>query len=176
MILNKVGIVIAKENSNRFKDKNKYLIDGIPLFWHNVQCLIDAKIKDIYVATDSKFIKDYCKEKNVNVIIRNINIIDDEQAWFDVIKYCYCTLPQKYDVIASILANCTNHKSADIILGINLLQNNSHLKEIRSFDSDGEENGIIILRTDVLKKHEISSYIGCITTIGKEIHYKEDLC
>ena len=175
-MLNKtVGIIIAKENSIRFKGKNNHYINGEPLFWHNVQCLIDSGIQDIYVATDSSLIKEYCKNEPVHIIDRNVNIIEDEQAWFDVIKYCYYTLPEKYDIIVSILANCIYHVPSDVCWGINLLEKNTHLKEIRSFDPAGSENGIIMLRSDVLNKHEISNYLGCIHTSGKEIHYIEDI-
>ena len=170
-----VGIIIAKENSNRFKGKNIFPVNGKPLFWYNVQCLLDAGIKDIYVATDSPVIKQYCIDKNINVIDREINIIYDEQAWFDVIKYCYFNLNKKYDVIVSILANCLNHKSEDILKGLELLEKNN-LQEIRSFNKEGVENGIIMLKEKViLTKHEISSYIGSIKTNGKEIHYRDEL-
>ena len=55
-----VGIVAAKAHSNRFKDKNVHLVDGIPLFWHSVQPLLSAsKVDRVCVATDSEFIKDY---------------------------------------------------------------------------------------------------------------------
>lgn len=174
--LKSVGIIIAKKNSNRFKDKNKYPVAGIPLFWHSVKCLIDAGITNIYVATDSEYIRNYCNNRDIHVINRKINITEDNQTWFDVIKYCYYTLPLQYDAIVSILANCINHTPADVISGITLLQSNPHIKEIRSFNSiTNEENGIIILRSEVLKKHEISNYLGYIATNGTEIHYKEDL-
>ena len=47
MLTNKdaVGIVIAKKNSLRFPGKNFHFVSGVPLFWHSVECLIDAGIK-----------------------------------------------------------------------------------------------------------------------------------
>ena len=56
-----VGIVAAKENSNRFPGKNNYMVDGEPMFWHSVKPLLDSdKVDDVYVITDSDYIKSYC--------------------------------------------------------------------------------------------------------------------
>ena len=57
-----LGLVAAKDNSNRFPGKNKHIYDGAPLFWHSVQPLLDSeKVDDVYVITDSDYIKFYCE-------------------------------------------------------------------------------------------------------------------
>ena len=60
-----LGLVAAKDNSNRFPGKNKHIHNGEPLFWHSVKPLLDSKIDDVYVITDSNYIKSYCEERNV---------------------------------------------------------------------------------------------------------------
>lgn len=168
-----VGVIVAKENSNRFKGKNYYMYYGYPLFWHNVQTMIDAGITEVFVATDSKFIKDYCEDKNVSVIWRNDNINQDDQPIFDVLKYVHLLLG-KYDIMVNILANTINVKADDITRMLKCLKDNN-LKEVRSYDSNGVENGCMIFKSEVFNKHEISAYVGAITTNSKEIHYEREI-
>jgi CMP-N-acetylneuraminic acid synthetase len=170
------GIIVVKENSNRFPNKNICNYKDKPLFWHNVEVMQNCEYEiDVYVATNSKFVKDYCINNGVKVIDRGINISDDEQSLFEVIKYTYQSLDEKYPVIVSILANSINNDSKQLESAIDLLINNE-LREVRSYDKNGVENGILVFDNIILEtKHEISAYVGAITTDAKEIHYKEDL-
>ena len=73
------------------------------------------------------------------------------------------------------MANCPGHHSQDINRAVNLLQKNN-LKEVRSFNDNGEENGILVLSKKIMESNnDISYYMGNIQTQAKEIHYKEDL-
>ena len=64
-----VGMVAAKSNSNRFKNRNKYLLNGLPLFWHSVNPMLKSpSIDKVYVLTDSKEILDYCNKNKVDMI------------------------------------------------------------------------------------------------------------
>jgi len=171
-----VGIIIAKKNSNRFPNKNIYEYEGYPLFWHNVMRLIESKYDiEIVVATDSEYIENYCQENSINVIRRGPNIIDDNQPLFDVLKYAYNTLNLRYDICVNILANTINVRSKDIDNSIHLLVDNQ-LKEVRSYNQKGVENGLLVLDTDIITtKYQISTYVGSIITKSKEIHFKHEL-
>ena len=69
-----VGLVAAKNNSNRFPGKNKFIYNNKPLFWHSVEPLLHSSlIDDVYVITDSTEIQDYCKLNNVKTIWRPKN-------------------------------------------------------------------------------------------------------
>ena len=73
------------------------------------------------------------------------------------------------------MANCPGHTSDDIDVSIKRLEDNK-LKEIRSFDHNGIENGIMVLTKKILESNvDISYYLGSITTNAKEIHYKGEL-
>jgi hypothetical protein len=73
------------------------------------------------------------------------------------------------------MANCPGHNSQDVDKAIKLLKNNK-LKEVRSFNDNGEENGILVLNKEIIQNNtDISYYMGNIQTQAKEIHYKEDL-
>ena len=59
-----LGLVAAKATSKRFPGKNKHILNGEPLFWHSVKPLLNSKlVDDVYVITDSKYIKEYCEEE-----------------------------------------------------------------------------------------------------------------
>lgn len=171
-----LGLVAAKENSNRFPGKNFYLVNQEPLFYHSVKVLTDSKlVDDVYVITDSDKIKEYCNDKNVNVIWRPKNATRDEDKLISILRYAYYSLDIEYDIIVSIMANCPQNNLEDVEKGIKLMERNN-LKEVRSFDENGIENGIMILDKEIIQDNrDISYYLGGIITNGKEIHYKEDL-
>lgn len=170
------GIVVAKHNSNRFPGKNFYNFNGKPLFWHNVKCLLNSeKVDDVYVSTDSETIRAYAEKHNVECINRNINISKDEQSIYQVLKYSYYSLPKEYEYIALIMANTIKHTSKNLDKAIDLIINNN-LKEVRSYDREGVENGILILHRSILEElNSISIYVGAVVTDAKEVHYKKDL-
>ena len=170
-----LGLVIAKENSNRFPGKNKYQINGKPMFYHGIELLSNIDmVDDIYVATNSNDIEQYCKWNNINTIWRGVNVSEDEESLFSVLKYCYKTIDKKYDIVVNILANSLNHTKHDIKIAIDILQNNN-LLEVRSYSKDGVENGLLVLKSDLFEKHEISTYVGMVQTQAKEIHTIDDL-
>ena len=171
-----VGLVAAKETSKRFPGKNYTTVDGYPLFYHSVKALTASKsIDDVYVITDSDKIKSYCKSKNIKVIWRPRNATRNEDKLINILRYAYYSLDTEYDIIVSVMANCPKNTSDDVEKGIELLRQHD-LKEVRSFDKNGVENGIIILNKEIIQDNrDVSYYLGGIITEGKEIHYQEDL-
>ena len=171
------GIIIAKNKSKRFPGKNYYNIDGKPMFYNNVELLQKTKeVDDVYVATDSDIIKDYCKKKNIKIINRPINISYDDQPYFDVLRYAYFCIEKRYDVIVTILANTVGHTVAPISRGLLKLQYDEDIKEIRSFDEYGNQSGILMFREDMLlNTYSISNHMHSIRSDGREIHYVEEI-
>lgn len=170
------GIVVAKKNSNRFKDKNITDFNGYPLFWHSVKPLIDSdKVDKVFVATDSDYIKNFSEQRGVEVIWRGPNISGDNDSLFKVLKFVHQSLSEKYEVCVSIMANCPGHTVEDINKSIKVLIDNN-FNEVRSFNNEHIENGVITFNTKVFDEYDkISSYMGSITTYGHEIHYKKEL-
>ena len=171
-----LGLVAAKDNSNRFPGKNKHIYDGAPLFWHSVQPLLDSeKVDDVYVITDSDYIKSYCEERNVDVIWRNINSTRDEDKLVSILRFGYYNLDKDYDVVVSLMANCPGHSVNVINDGIDLLKD-KNLREVRSFNKNGDESGMLIFSKEILQNNfDISYYIGGLISDVKEIHYIGDL-
>ena len=172
-----VGIIIAKENSIRFPGKNFHEYNGLPLFYHNVLLLKNCeKIDDVYVCTNSFKIINYCDERNIKTIFRPDNISFDEQPWFDVIKFAYYSLSYEYDILVSILANCIDHEQSILDSAIEKFIPDNSIKELRSFDNQGNQSGIVILRKEiVLFDNKISNHMASIKSNGKEKHFKEEL-
>ena len=175
--MNICGIIIAKENSNRFPGKNYHIVDGYPLFYHAVLDMQDRIEKeDIFVATDSKTILEYCKGNGVNTIKRTVNTTRDEEPYFSVLKYAYQTLDKRYDYIVTIMANSLGHNSAAIQEGINILNLDPSVKEIRSFDKHGNQSGLFIFRESLLMECGFTlTQMGIVINNSKEIHYEGDL-
>ena len=169
------GIVIAKQNSNRFPGKNVYQVDGKPLFYHAVEALAEMKRPvDVYVATDSDRIQAYCERRHIRVIWRGYNISHDDQPIFDVLKFVHQSIASHYDVIVMVLANTIGVKPEDIDKAVDILLKNK-LMEVRSYDLTGVENGIVVLSSQAMLKHEISTYVGAIFTTAKEIHHESEI-
>ena len=177
-----LGIVAAKENSTRFKDKNIHQVNGLPMFMHAVNALKD--IADFTVVdTDSEIIIKYCSDNYIFHHKRRPRICGDNVPVYKVIKYTYTVIKdlelELYltdpDYIIFILANSINHTQKDVQNALELAVKHN-LKEVRSYDKNGVENGIVVLYKSVLENYDyISAYMGAITTDGKEIHYKIDI-
>ena len=171
-----VGFVAAKENSNRFKNKNKFILNGFPLFWHSVLPLMNApSIKKVYVLTDSVYISNYCKKNDIDVIWRKKNATKDEEPLLNILKFAYLNLDNEYKFIATIMANCPGHSSEDVEKAIDLIKT-GQFKEVRSFNDKNEESGLMVFQNSVITNYsQISSHIGLVNSNAKEIHVKEDL-
>jgi len=175
--MNAIGIIIAKENSNRFPGKNYFNVNGKFMFAHNVDLLKECRFIDsVFVATNSPIIKDYCLKNGIFLIDRGPNVSADEEPFLSVLKFVYQSLNIKADIIISILANTINHNQESLENAFTLMKNCPELNEIRSFDKYGMENGIMFFRENVvLTAPAISSNMGSVFSGGREIHYKREV-
>jgi len=171
-----IGIVAAKSNSNRLPNKNILPLSGKPMFWHSVKPLLESDLIDkVYVATDSNFIKNYCEERNVDVIWRSKNASRDEDKLINILRYAHYYIDEVCDTVTTIMANCPGHATQDVNKALLLLKN-KNLQEVRSFNNEGEESGLIVFSKEVMQTNsDVSYYLGCIVNQVKEVHYREDL-
>ena len=171
-----VGIVPAKAHSSRFPGKNEFVVRGAPLFWHSVQPLLDARRVDrVVVATDSPTIAAFSQQRGVEVIRRARNAAIDDESLFSVLRHAYMQLDEEYDLVVSIMANCPGHVAEDVDAAIALVESR-RLREVRSFNRQGEESGLLVLRREVVQgATEISAYMGAVWSDVREIHYREDV-
>ena len=171
-----IGIVAAKEHSKRLPNKNILSLNGYPMFWHSVKPLLESNmVKKVYVATDSSYIKEYCEERNVSVIWRSKNAAIDEDKLINILRYAHYCIDEECDTITTIMANCPGHTSEDVDKAILLLKN-KNLREVRSFNDEGEESGLMAFSKETMQTNsDVSYYMGCIINKVQEIHYREDL-
>lgn len=162
-----IGIICAKSHSNRFKNKN--LILWKQAFNTLLEC---NNLSNIVVASDFHISEDELKGNTH--IHRPMNASMSEDSLINVIKFCYYSLDKEYDYIACLFANSVGNKSIEIDSAINMIEAKG-LKEVRGFNEEGDETGLIVFDRGRLINEGISSYIGSIKTSGKEIHYEEEL-
>lgn len=170
-----VAIIAVKKNSKRLKNKNILNIKKKPLFFYTIQPLIKSKlINELYVSTNSRIVENYCKIFKIKTIWRGPNKSKTNEPLLDVLKYSYSTLKKSYKYLITILANAPGHTSKQIEKAIKLIRTNK-FSEVRSFNSKGQETGLLVFNIkELLKKNQISSYIGMIKSSAIEIHYKKD--
>jgi|LakMenEpi03Aug12_release.lakeMendotaPanAssembly.Ray.scaffolds.fasta_scaffold474641_2 CMP-2-keto-3-deoxyoctulosonic acid synthetase len=173
---NVVAIIGVKKDSKRLFKKNLRILGKYPLFWQSIKCFtkfLDSQ--NIYVATNSMYVKKFCNKKKINVIWRGPNKSYHEEQLFDVLKYAYSTLNFKPKYILSVLANSPFHTDKNILDLINLIKTDKY-NEVRSFDKNGNETGLFAFKSKVLDtQFQISSHLGMICANAKEIHYLKEL-
>lgn len=172
-----IGIIAAKSQSLRFPGKNRYYYKGTPLFWHSVEPLLTStRVNDVIVTTDCMEIANFCSEKEVKVYSRHLNAVENEAPLIEVLKHVCLNYPANFDYVITIMANCPGHTCTDVDKAIEMIENNPDLNEIRSFDYEGNETGLMVFnKKTIMRACAISSHIGAITTNGFEVHYKTDL-
>jgi CMP-N-acetylneuraminic acid synthetase len=169
-------MVAAKHDSRRFPGKNRFVHDGVPLFWHSVRPLLDAPSVDrVLVGTDSPEIREYCEARGVEVVWRPRVAAEPEASLLTVLRFMYQHLDEQPEMVVSIMANCPGHIPEVVETAIAKMRA-CRLKEVRSFTRDGDESGLLALRPEVIARiSEISSYMGIVTSDVEEVHNREDL-
>jgi CMP-N-acetylneuraminic acid synthetase len=169
-----IGIVPVKATSLRFEGKNLYKHNGKELFLHNVEVLLKAGLK-VYAPTNEKLVFNILAPYTTAYAMhRPENISLNEQGIFDVVRWAYLSLNEQYDIIVIALANCINLKPCDVQAALKLMEL-GNFNEVRSYDKEGKENGLIVIKTSALFENKTSTYCGAIITEAKEIHYKNEL-
>ena len=171
-----LGIVAAKSQSLRFPGKNRYKYRDHPLFWHSVEPLVSSqRMQDVIVTTNCSEIANYCKNSGVEIYERHINAIENEAPLIEVLKQVCLNYPLPFDYVVTIMANCPGHTSENVHFAVETMLKKPELNELRSFDKNGDETGLMIFKKDVvMKSTAISSHIGSIQTNGFEVHYEKD--
>jgi spore coat polysaccharide biosynthesis protein SpsF (cytidylyltransferase family) len=148
------GIILAKSESRRLPNKNFLYLQGMPVYQYAVTAL---KGIDTYVFSD--------KLGN-----RPPGASLTDEPLFSALQWAYKSLPKRYEAIISIQANCPIITESDVDRAMYRFEA-LNCQELRGFNEKGEESGLIILKEDYLiKKHEISTYIGSVIIESKEIH------
>jgi CMP-N-acetylneuraminic acid synthetase len=159
------GIILAKNDSKRLPHKNFLEINGKKMFEYAYEAISEViGEENVFFSTDHEYYKNRPPAASL-----------PDEPLFQVIKWAYKCMPKRYDAIINIMANCPEITAKDVKRAIRAFEK-LNVKELRSFNLDGSESGLIIVKEDyLLQKHEISTYQGAIMIKSNEIHTKKDL-
>jgi CMP-N-acetylneuraminic acid synthetase len=134
-----VFLTLAKENSNRLKNKNILSFAGKPLIYWTINKI--KKISDEhYINTDSEFILRYAEKLNVKTIFRKPELrgdsIPSRHLMLDSFKY----FPKNTYAVIHVQANSPNLELSKIKKIYDLLLY-TNLEDIFTIKSNGEING-----------------------------------
>ena len=163
--MNYCGIILAKKDSERLKRKNFLHINGQRMFEYAYEAIANAiGAENVFFTSDHEDYKNRPPAASL-----------PDEPLFQAIKWAYKCMPKRYDAIINIMANCPEITEKDVKRAIRAFEK-LNVKELRSFNIDGSESGLIIMKEDyLLEKHEISTYQGAIMIKSNEIHTKKDL-
>ena len=182
MKYNYCGIILAKQHSERLPNKNflkikevketKSTITGKPIelsscdLVRNTLCFSGVETF-LFIEKPVTFINHghYHRPPAASL---------DNEPLFSALKWAYKSLPKRYDAIINIMANAPLFTSEDVKKAIQKFEELG-VEELRSFDSNGKESGLMIVKEKyLLEKHEVSTYQGGIILDNIEIHTQED--
>lgn len=167
---NILGIVCARVGSKRFPNKNIMEINGKPL-------ITIAKEKLESLGIETVVITNY--EMPYETVIRPDHLEADDAALQDVVLwYLNEWVGELDDIDAVIVLMPTNpliHEE-DIEEAIYKYRNTG-CNIVRSYDVNGEENGLYLIDYDYLvsNQHAYDTYTCSIYADGIEIHTEDDL-
>ena len=169
-----IGIIPARAGSKRLKNKNMLLINEIPMAMIAYDTLCMSGLDRVIVATDIE--KLYGRLNNQSKLWRPFDLNGDNVPVQEVIKWAYENTGEdyyKYDYIVILLPNCPGITSKDVYTAIDLMLTNG-LNLVRSYDSNGVENGLMVAGRDYYMGHWVDTYVGGIVTNAMEIHTEDD--
>ncbi|HEG42743.1 hypothetical protein LCGC14_1932900 [marine sediment metagenome] len=167
-----LGIICARKGSKRLPGKNEKVIDGISLTERSLQTLHAAGIEQLVVATD--FMLDFDIQKyGATHLFRPENISEDNVPLQETIKWVYYSMQKDYKYVVYLMPNCPMI-SVEIVKKAIKMLTEGRFNVIRSYNGQGDENGMIAVRTKYLMDHFIDVYCGGIVCPGDEIHDERD--
>lgn len=120
--MNILSIVLARKNSKRIQNKNRYVINNKPLIKYTIDSVNNSKlINKCFLFTDDQYLKRYCKKK-VNYVKRPKCISGDKISSEAVIIYFLKNIleqNEEEEIIVFLQATSPSRKKEDIDLAIN---------------------------------------------------------
>jgi CMP-N-acetylneuraminic acid synthetase len=134
-------LTLAKENSNRLKNKNILTFSGYPLIHWTI-----SKIKKIsknhYINSDSEFILNYAKKLKVKTIKRTAKLCGDNIPSRHLLLDSFNYFPQNTYAVIHVQANSPNLQLSKIKKVYDLLMY-TDIEDVFSMTSNGKINGSI---------------------------------
>lgn len=122
-----VGVIPARGSSTRVKNKNIRDLNGSPLIVWTINDLLDSNLIDeVYVTTDSKYIKEIAIDYGAKVIDRPKNISDELSQIEPALIHALGTIEEDVDILGTFQCTTPFREVADIDRGIQkMIETNS---------------------------------------------------
>jgi len=113
-----------KNNSSRVPNKNLRLLRDIPLYRYALDTVINSKVfDDVFVDTDSEDVKNYCIEKNINIIDRDPKLSKDSANGNDLLEH-WIDIKPNYDVYFQVFVTSPFLTSNTLKDCVNIMKTN----------------------------------------------------
>jgi len=113
-----------KNNSSRVSNKNLRLLRDIPLYRYALDTVINSKVfDDVFVDTDSEDVKNYCIEKNINIIDRDPKLSKDSANGNDLLEH-WIDIKPNYDVYFQVFVTSPFLTSNTLKDCVNIMKTN----------------------------------------------------
>ncbi len=170
-----IGIVCARTGSKRLKKKNFLIYNGLTLADHAANTLSNSKHIDkeeVYISTDSP------ERVSWNKVIHGPDwLYCDNTPLQEAATWVYKHVDNKKFIIVILMPTAPFINPSHIDNAIELLLK-SNMNIVRSYNLNGEENGLYVIKREYLldnySNYTYDVYTGAIIIPGNEIHTIKD--
>lgn len=170
-----IGIIPAKSDSKRLKNKNTALVAGKPLIYYTIKVAKESrKLDKVYISTDSEEIAAYAQKMGVEVIKRGKKM-GGEVPLLAVFSHAYESLDN--NGITHIVGLQPDHPNRKINIDEAIQYGlESDYDILKSVDSKGKVSGSFwMIKASFLKEKGDCFKVGTIMDACTNIHTEEDL-
>ena len=168
-----LGVVCAKSDSQRLKNKNILEIDGVPMAIHAWEAVRESCDYSVMLTDIDRFMED----KTINTVFQPVHTRRPNVPIQSAVKWVIRWnehWKENFDTVVYVMANCPESTAKHVKKGLKLYEENN-LNVVRSYNKNGVENGLHIYRLEYFLKYFCDVYVGMIIAPGIEIHTIEDL-
>lgn len=168
-------MIPARLGSKRLTRKNIHPFLEKPMIYYAIEACKSSKLIDrVFVSTESEEIAQIAKEFGADILIRPENLAEDDVPTQDVMKH-FARNFKEMDILVLVQANSPNVRAENIDKAINKLIKHN-LREVRSVDKHGLENGAIwVANREAIFWDGLTVYFGVVVDEAVDIHTFEDL-
>lgn len=136
-MVNVIAIQTARAGSKSVPNKNEMMIDGRPLFLHNLISAIDCNsIKHVYMSTDIPLAEKFADETGYTIIPRPKYLTGDKASHYETMKhgleFAEEHRSKKVDILVVLLGNNRCAHTEDLNRAISKLMNDANLDSVIS--------------------------------------------
>lgn len=136
-MVNVIAIQTARAGSKSVPNKNEMIVDGRPLFLHNLISAMDCDaIKHVYMSTDIPLAEKFAHETGYTIIPRPEYLTGDDASHYETMKHGLKFAEEdrlkQVDILIVLLGNNRCALTEDLNRAISMLVNNENLDSVIS--------------------------------------------